>query len=102
MPAPEIDEEREERLAIKIVADCYNEHEVRPGWWCHLEGKLSGPFQAECIRVRRGWPVKIEWRGRKLRVPLAQLTGVAVAAETPETIADWHYGVAQARHFRFG
>ena len=57
VPAPEIDEEREERLARVIVVDCYNEYEAWQGRWCHLDGKPTGPFQAECIRVRRGLPL---------------------------------------------
>jgi len=129
MPAPEKDEEREERIAMEIVVDCYNEHEARSGWWCHLDSILTFPFQAECVQVRRSSPLKlgeritvtgmldddeasdslgemqveIEWQGRTLGVPLAQLTGVGVGVgvsdETAEAIADWHYWVAQGRQF---
>ena len=42
---------------------------------------------------------EIEWQGRKLGVPLAQLRGVGVSEETAEAIADWHYWVAQGRQF---
>jgi hypothetical protein len=35
--------------------------------------------------------VEIEWQGRTLGVPLAQLRGVGVNEETAEAIADWHY-----------
>jgi hypothetical protein len=125
MPAPKQDEQREERIAMEIVVDCYNEHEARSGWFCHLDSKLAFPFQAECIRVRRGSPlkmgervtvtgmlddheeadslgemqVKLERQSRKLGVPLAQLTGVGVVYETAEAIADWHYWVTQGRQF---
>lgn len=125
MPAPNKDEEREERIAMEIVVDCYNESEVRSGWWCYLDGKLKFPFEAECIRERRGSPlqkgervtvtgmlddneamdslaemqVEIEWQGRTLGMPLAQLTGVGVTADTAEAITDWHYWVAQGRLF---
>ncbi len=44
-------------------------------------------------------PVEIEWQGRTLGVPLAQLSGVGVTEETAEAIADWHYGLAQGRPF---
>lgn len=110
---------------MEIVVDCYNEHEAWSGWWCHLDGKLSFPFAARCIRARRASPlnlgvvvtvtamldddeaadslgemqVVIEWQGRTLAVPLAQLVGVAVDEETAEAIADWHYWVAQGRQF---
>ena len=116
---------REERITMEIVVDCYNEHEAWSGWWCYLEGKLSCQFVAECIRERRGSPLKIgervtvtgmldddeaadslgemhveiEWQGCTLGVPLAQLRGVGVNNETAEAIADWHYWIAQGRQF---
>lgn len=125
MPTPKRDEEREERIAMEIIVDCYNEHEAWSGWECYLEDKLVFPFQAECIRARRGSPLKvgecvkvtgmldddeaadalaemqveIEWQSRTLGVPLAQLRGIDVNAETAEAIADWHYWVAQGREF---
>jgi hypothetical protein len=43
--------------------------------------------------------VEIEWQGRTLGVPVAQLRGVGVNEETAEAIADWHYWVAQGRQF---
>jgi hypothetical protein len=43
--------------------------------------------------------VEIEWQGRTLGVPLAQLRGVGVNDETAEAIADWPYWVAQGRRF---
>ena len=125
MRAPKRDDEREERIAMEIVVDCSNEHEAWSGWWCYLDGKLKLPFQAECVRVRRGSPLKvgervtvtglldgdaaahslaemqveIAWRDRTLGVPLAHLTGIEVNDEMAEAIADWHYWVAQGRQF---
>jgi len=125
MPTPKRDDEREERITMEIVVDCYNEHEAWSGWWCYVEGKLSCPFVAECIHERRGSPLKIgervtvtgmldddeaadslgemqveiEWQGCTLGVPLAQLRGVGVNNETAEAIADWHYWIAQGRQF---
>ena len=43
--------------------------------------------------------VEIEWQGRTLGVPVAQLRGGGVNEETAEAIADWHYWVAQGRQF---
>jgi len=43
--------------------------------------------------------VEIEWQGRTLGVPLAQLRGVGVNNETAEAIAGWHYWIAQGRQF---
>lgn len=125
MLTPKRDEVREERIAMEIIVDCYNEHEAWSGWECYLEGKLAFPFQAECIRARRGSPLKmgervkvtgmldddeaadaliemqveVEWQGRTLAMPLAQLIGVGGSEETAEAIADWHYWVAQGRQF---
>jgi hypothetical protein len=125
MPIPKRDQAREERIAMEIIVDCYNEHEAWSGWWCYLGDKLAFPFEAECIRARRGSPLKIgervtvtamhdddeagdslaemhvaiRWQGRTLAVPLAQLVGVGVNAATAEAIADWHYWVAQGRAF---
>ena len=110
---------------MEIVVDCYNEHEAWSGWWCYLDGKLACPFVAECIRERRTSPLKmgervivigmlddedaadllgemqveIEWQGRTLGVPVAQLRGVGVNEETAEAVADWHYWVEQGRQF---
>jgi hypothetical protein len=125
MPIPKRDDEREERITMEIVVDCYNEHEAWSGWWSYLDGKLSYPFVAECIQERRASPmrmgervivtamldddeaadaldemqVEIEWQGRTLGVPLAQLRGVGVNDNTAEAIADWHYWIAQGRQF---
>lgn len=110
---------------MEIIVDCYNESEAWSGWWCYLDDRLTFPFQAECIRERRGSPLKagqrvtvtamvdddeasgalsgmevlIAWRGRMLGVPLAQLAGLGVNEQTAEAIADWHYWVAQGRQF---
>lgn len=122
---PKRDEDREERIATEIIVDCYNEHEARSGWHCYLEDTLSFPFEAECLHTHRASPlepgervtvlrmdedededdalgemkVRVRWRARKFSVPLAQLSGVGVDADTSEAIADWHYWVAQGRQF---
>ena len=56
MRAPKQDEKREQRIAMEIVVDCYNESEAWSGWWYYLDGKLGCPFVAECIRERRASP----------------------------------------------
>jgi len=99
MPIPKRDDDREERITMEIVVDCYDEHEAWSGWWCYLDGKLSYPFEPECIHERHGAPLKIggrvtvndmlddngaadslgemqveiAWQGRTLAVPLAHL-----------------------------
>jgi len=120
---PPRDDEREDRIAMEIVVDCYNEHEAWSGWQCYLSDRLAFPFQAECLETHRGSPlqigervtvtalfdaddaadalapmrVEIAWQGRSLAVPLAQLRGVAVDGQTAEAIADWHYWTEQGR-----
>jgi len=39
--------------------------------------------------------VLVRWQGRKLAVPLLQLTAVNRDGSTVEAIGDWHYWVAQ-------
>jgi len=124
MKRPAQDEEREERITMEIIVDCYNEQEARTGWYCYLEGKLSFPIQAKCVKSRKMSPLKpgdqvtvigmldddegdglgemmveIKWRDDTLGIPLAQITGVGVSEEAAEAIADWHYWVAQGRQF---
>jgi len=43
------DPEREERITMEIVVDCYNEAEQAMGWYYYLQDKLQVPFTAECI-----------------------------------------------------
>ena len=71
MRAPQQDEKREQRIAMEIVVDCYNESEAWSGWWCYLDAKLTFPFQAECIRVRRGSPLKV---GERVACPTTPAT----------------------------
>ncbi|PTY01615.1 calcium-binding protein [Verrucomicrobia bacterium LW23] len=120
---PEPEEEREERIAMEIIVDCYNESEAWSSWCCYLEDKLAFPFEAVCIAARKRSPLKvgekatvtgmlddennrpremeveIRWGDRTIGVPLAQLQGVHVDEATAEAIADWHYWVAQGREF---
>ena len=83
----------------------------------YLENKIRFPFQAKCLagrlaaqerRKRRGRAhsapddackhdmlALVGWQGRKIAVPLAQLTAVDPDESTDEAISDWHYSVAQ-------
>ena len=108
---------------MEIVVDCYNEAERFGGWFCYLEEKLVFPFRARCVTGREvsplkkgeevevirmlddGWDnpveifVRINWCGRKLGVPLAQLEGVEVSNQAAAAIADWHYWCARGYCF---
>jgi hypothetical protein len=93
-----------------------------PIWYYYLEEALDFPFQARCIAERRTSPlrvgeevkalgllpedeclhemfVEIEWAGRSLGVPLAQLEAIAPDAQTREAIGDWHYWMARGYMF---
>jgi hypothetical protein len=108
------DKVREHRITYEIVVDCYNQEERATGWHCHLEENLKCPFLAECIKERRGSPLRktekvkivamsdidlcshemfvdIKWAGRTLAVPLDQLRPVKANKKMSESIEDWHY-----------
>jgi len=116
MSKVEKDEEREYRISDEVIVDAYGPEEQALGWYCYLEEKMQVPFDAKCMCERGISPlrvdeivqvigmvdeydcmaemfVKIEWAGRSLGVPLAQLKGIGVDSETEEAIADWHYWV---------
>lgn len=113
---PKRDPKREERIAMEVVVDCDDRHEVAMGWYYYLEDKLRFPFTATCIAQRAVSPLRvkdevevigmppeeececevfvaIQWdRPEGLAVPLAQLKPIAETdAQTKEAVADWHY-----------
>jgi hypothetical protein len=113
---------REERIHNEAVVDAYGPEEKALGWYYYLEGKIRFPFPAKCIiakvvsplfkgetvEVRSLAPedacasdmlVLIRWQGRKMAVPLSQLTALDADESTTEAIADWHYWVAQGYQF---
>jgi hypothetical protein len=113
---------REERITMEIVVDAYGEYERALGWHCYLDDILAFPFKVECIvernisPLRKGEKVKalsmspeddcmremfvqIEWQGREMGVPLAQLKPIGVGTETQEAIKDWQYWVAMGYEF---
>jgi hypothetical protein len=116
------DAEREERITMQIVVDAYGPEERAMGWYYYLDDTLHFPFTARCIARRAISPLRVSdkvdivamapeeecehemfvvarWERRTLAVPLSQLTGVAVDAETRQAIEDWHYWVARGHEF---
>ncbi len=116
------DPECEERIMMEIIVDCYGEYERAAGWWCTLDDKMSFPFRARCIAARSLSPLKVgeevevlhmaeqkdceremlvivRWSGRTFGVPLSQLEGIGVDADTQQAIEDWHYWTAQGYEF---
>lgn len=112
---------RERRIIDEILVDAYAPEEQAMGWYYYLERELRFPFPARCRAPRAISPlrrgervtitgmapeeecehemfVQIQWEGRELAVPLAQLEvqGIGtVHAATRQAIADWHYWLDQ-------
>ena len=122
MKKPRKEPAREDRIENEAIVDAYGPQEQAMGWYYYLEDKLSFPFQAKCIASKITSPLKkgedvevlgmasedacpkdmlvlVRWQGRKLAVPLAQLTAVNPDDSTVEAIGDWHYWVAQGYQF---
>lgn len=110
------DDEREERITMEIIVDAYSPDEQALGWYYYLEEKLHVPFTAKCVAKRATSPLRVgdeievvgmpseeecehemfvltRWEHGTLAVPLSQLEGVAVDADTQQAIEDWHYWV---------
>jgi hypothetical protein len=117
------DKTREERIADNVTVDAYGSEEVLSGWICYLEDSLAFPFEAECIEERKISPllkgekitalellsddmnidseffILIEWSGRKMGVPLAQLKPLKADKETKQAVEDWQYWKARGYEF---
>ena len=112
---------REERIG-EIAADANDMEEVMMGWFAYLDDSITFPFEAECIEqsqispLRKGEKVTvlelvseydsgkeffvlIEWMGRKMGVPLAQLKPLKVDKETKQAVEDWQYWKARGYEF---
>lgn len=120
---PKRDEEREERIEMEIVVDCYNADERASGWYCYLQDTLQFPFRATCIAKRPTSPLKVKdevevinlpsqdeceselfvtirWDEDSLSVPLSQLKPVAATDEaTKQAVEDWLYWVEMGYEF---
>jgi hypothetical protein len=112
----EEEEDREYRIAMEAIVDCYGPEEQAMGWYYYLQDRMAFPFRARCEEERSISPlregeevevvsmadeadcecemfVRVEWMGRSLAVPLAQLVAIDVDEETEKAIGDWHYWV---------
>lgn len=110
------DEAREERIAMEIIVDVYDEEEQAMGWCAYLEETLEMPFRARCIKERALSPlrvgdevevvgfasdecewemfVEIPWEPKPtLAVPLSQLEVVHATKATRQAVEDWHYWI---------
>lgn len=108
------DEEREERIEMRIIVDAYTVKEQAYGWHAYLDDLMDFPFEGRCVTKREESPLKegetvcvvgmssteptlsqqyvtVEWMERELGVPLEQLEPIDVNDETEQAIEDWHY-----------
>ncbi len=123
MTSPEKDDVREERIMMEIVVDAYESEERAMGWYYYLDDELPFPFPADCTQPQptsvlqvgekvtvTGMPapdvcqhdmfVNVDWQGRQLAVPPAQLTPTDEADEDAHRVAeDWHYWLARGYAF---
>ena len=110
----EEDPEREERIVMEAVVDCYGPEEQAMGWYYYLDDRLAFPFTARCVEERAVSPlaeqeevpvtgmapeddcmcemfVMVAWSGRSFAVPLAQLEATRGVAQTEQALGDWRY-----------
>jgi Calcium binding len=111
------DAERDERISMEIVVDCYEEAEQMMGWYYYLDNTMLFPFTAVYTTKRRSSPLKEDEivevigmasadecehemfveiagvAGDTRIIPLSQLTAPDADAKTQEAIADWLYWV---------
>jgi len=110
----ERDEDREERISMRIIVDAYTVEEQAMGWHIYLDETMDFPFEARCIEEQEVSPleqgetvrvvgkpssetslrqqfVTIEWMDHELGVPLEQLEPIDASDGTEQAIADWHY-----------
>jgi hypothetical protein len=59
MSGSDEDKAREKRIDYEVIVDAYTEEEQAMGWYYYLEGKITFPFQAECIAERSVSPLKV-------------------------------------------
>jgi len=108
---------REDRIHNEAIVDAGPEEQAM-SWYYYLEGKISFRFKAKCLAAKVVSPLKkgetvevirmapddvcehdmlvlVRWQGRKVAVPLSQLTAFDPDESTAEAIGDWHYWVAQ-------
>ena len=108
---------REDRIHNEAIVDASPDEQAM-SWYYYLESRIRFPFRArggaanavsplrkgqttEVLRMatedacEHDMLVLVRWQGRKMAIPLAQLTAVDPNESTAEAIGDWHYWVAQ-------
>jgi hypothetical protein len=114
---PKREPQREKRIDMEVMVDCYDRHERAMGWYYYLENQLRFPFTATCTSKRAVSPLRVKdevevigmppeqececevfvtirWERDGLAVPLAQLEPIRnTDAQTRQAVADWRYWV---------
>ncbi|MCI5165277.1 MAG: calcium-binding protein [Candidatus Electrothrix sp. GM3_4] len=116
------DEEREHRIDYEVVVDAYDREERAMGWFYYLAEQCEFSFKAKCIAERASSPllvdeevevvseapaqeckkelfVEIQWKERKLAVPLSQLAAVDADSIAEQIVQDWQYWVQRGYAF---
>lgn len=116
------DNVREERIALEVVVDCYDEQERAMGWYYYLQDKINFPFKAK-------WLSRQKPEGRKVTVlemspeddcshdlfvevldreseledvfsaKLSDIQPLNTDVTTEEAIKDWNYWVKRGYEF---
>ncbi len=122
MKKPRKDPVRANRIDQEVIVDAYGPEEKAMSWYYYLEDKLRFPFRATCTAAKATSPLEkgetvevlrmapddacmsemfvlVRWHGRKVAVPLTQLSGIECDESTAEAIGDWHYWIGQGYQF---
>jgi hypothetical protein len=116
------DEERENRIDFEVVVDACDREERAIGWFYYLAEQCEFPFRARCIAERSISPLLvdeevevvseapaqecekelfavIQWKERKLAVPLSQLAVVDADSASEQVVEDWQYWVQRGYEY---
>ena len=105
--------EIEQRIDHEITVDCYDEHEVKMGWYNYMEQKLNFPFWASVEFEKRNgrkemkkvevlkmtgdevfgedMTVGVAFDEYLHHVPLLSLKNIKADERTLEAVGDWVY-----------
>ena len=113
------DPEREQRIVMEAIVDCYDAYEQAMGWYYYISNRLHPPFTATWISqhpenaktvqvvgmaheddCERELYVEIEFESDVFSVPLNSIEPADdTDPETLQAIGDWHYWVGQGKEF---
>ena len=115
------DIERENRITMEIVADCYDSNEQFYGWYEYLNSNLEFPFEGvweksknskneEITIIGMGnfdecenslnMLVEIEYQGQTITKSLLEINEVFSDDKTKEAIEDWKYWIKSGNSFK--